>query len=83
MREGVRRRLNYEVKESRKRPDDWIVGAIDYDSEGEVYTAAFSGVAAEERAREYAVWKNSQARPSSWEPPPRYQTDSMTTSTQV
>ena len=46
------------VKELRDRRDCWLVGAIDYDSEGEMFNAVFSGVGAEARAREYAEWKN-------------------------
>jgi len=58
--------IAFEVKESRECLDDWIVGAVDYASEGEMYIAVFSGFAAEERALEYAAWKNSQEQPTSW-----------------
>ena len=50
--------IQFEVLEDRKTPGDWIVGAVDYDSEVEGYTAVFTGPNAEQRAREYARWKN-------------------------
>ena len=37
--------------------DDWRVEAIDFDNEGIVYVACFSGPEAKERAEEYAAWK--------------------------
>lgn len=43
--------------------DDWRVEAIDYENEGIVYVTCFSGPDAEERAEEYAAWKNNQRRP--------------------
>lgn len=51
--------LQYEVYESEESPGDWIAAAVDDSSEGEIYLALFSGPAAEERAREYALWKAS------------------------
>ncbi len=50
----------YEVIRSRDCPDDseWRAEAIDYASEGECYATIFSGPKAEERAKEYARWKN-------------------------
>lgn len=38
--------------------DVWRVEAINYEGDGEVYVAVFSGPGAEERAHEYADWKN-------------------------
>ena len=42
------------VVEVRDAPGDWLVEAIDYGSEGEIYRAVFSGPMAEQRARGYA-----------------------------
>ena len=42
------------VIEVRDAPGDWLVEAIDYGSEGEIYRAIFSGPMAEQRARDYA-----------------------------
>ncbi len=36
---------------------EWRVEAIDFDNEGIIYVACFSGPDARERAEEYAVWK--------------------------
>lgn len=63
---GVRRSepphsLYYECAPSRTTTDEWIVEAIDYGSEGEIYAAIFSGPGAKERAEEYASWKNRHA----------------------
>ncbi len=49
--------LEYEVTPSPKQADEWRVEAINYDREGEVYVAIFSGPEAKERAEEYATWK--------------------------
>jgi hypothetical protein len=54
--------MDYEVRQDRTNPEDWLVGAVDHESEGECYLTIFSGWYARERAREYADWKNSQAR---------------------
>lgn len=51
--------LTYECVKSRVCQDEWVVEAIDYGSEGQIYAATFSGPGAEERAREYAAWKNA------------------------
>lgn len=53
--------MNYEVQQSRLTPDEWVVEAIDHESEGEVYAALFSGPGAKERAEEYAAWKAFRA----------------------
>lgn len=41
--------------------DEWHVEAIDHDSEGECYVTSFVGLKAEERAKEYAAWKNGSS----------------------
>jgi hypothetical protein len=53
------RKLTWEASRSRDAvgDDEWRVEAIDYESEGEVYVAIFSGSEAKERAEEYAAWK--------------------------
>ena len=56
------RRLKYEVTESPEFSGHWHVEAID--DEGRVFVAVFSGPEAEERAREYADWKNGLRRAS-------------------
>ncbi len=50
--------MEYEVIESKHVPGEWIVEAINYDGEGEVYSAIFSGPDAKVRAEEYASWKS-------------------------
>jgi hypothetical protein len=52
--------VNYEVQPSRLTPDEWVVEAIEHESEGEVYAALFSGPGAQGRAEEYATWKTWQ-----------------------
>ena len=47
--------MEYEVKQD---GSEWRVEAIDYESEGEVYVAIFSGPQSQERAEEYADVKN-------------------------
>jgi hypothetical protein len=42
------------VVEARTVPGEWVVEAIDYGAEGEIYRAVFSGPMAEQRARDYA-----------------------------
>lgn len=52
--------LKYEVAEDKLFPSDWRVEASDYESDGECYVVIFAGPSAEERAREYADFKNNQ-----------------------
>ena len=52
--------LKYEVAEDKLYPGDWRAEATDHESEGECYIVIFAGLKAEERAREYAEFKNSQ-----------------------
>ncbi len=49
--------MTYNVVQSKGLFDEWRVEAIDYEREGEVYLTIFSGPLAEERAKEYATWK--------------------------
>lgn len=49
-------KLTYEIAESREYRGHWHVEAID--DEGRIFVAVFSGPEAENRAAEYADWKN-------------------------
>jgi hypothetical protein len=53
----------YECQQSRHCSEEYVVEAIDYASEGEIYAATFSGHGAKERAEEYAAWKNAKSAP--------------------
>lgn len=53
--------MTFEAVPDRVTPGEWRVEAINYASEGEVYVAIFAGPLAEERAKEYARWKNESA----------------------
>lgn len=48
------RGIDIDVVEARAVPGEWVVEAIDYGAEGEIYRAVFSGPMAEQRARDYA-----------------------------
>ena len=50
----------YEVVESRPYLGTWHAEAVD--DERRVFVAIFSGPEAEQRAREYATWKNASRR---------------------
>ena len=52
--------MRYGVAPCKYFSGEWIVEAIDFDGEGEVDLTRFSGPLAEDRAREYTAWKNSQ-----------------------
>ncbi len=54
--------MHYEVVESKQYSGHWHVEAIDGD--GRVFVVVFSGPSAEERAHEYASWKNSVLAPA-------------------
>jgi hypothetical protein len=49
--------MKWECAPSRWTRDEWVVEAIDHESEGEIYAALFSGPGAQARAEEYATWK--------------------------
>jgi hypothetical protein len=53
--------LQFEPKQDRLEPDAWRVEAIDYDRDGVVFIAVFSGPGAQDRAEEYAAFKNDGA----------------------
>ena len=54
--------MDHEVFQDESDSYDWRVGAVNHDSEGECYVTIFSGHEPEERAREYAAWKNAQVK---------------------
>lgn len=54
--------MEYEVGPDPEKPERWVAQAIDWDREGEVYTALFIGRDAEARARQYADWQNAALR---------------------
>jgi hypothetical protein len=49
--------MNYEAFND-KSSSDWRVEAVDFENEGNIYIAIFSGPDAQARAEEYAQWKN-------------------------
>lgn len=49
-------KLTYEVVADRLYPNNWRVEAIDTEA---IFVALFSGPEAENRARDYAAWKNA------------------------
>lgn len=50
--------LIYAVVPSRHVPGEWRAEAIDLAVDGECYVVIFSGPNSQERAEEYAAWKN-------------------------
>ncbi len=57
--------MNYDAFADKKTPGDWRVEAINFENEGNVYIAVFSGPGAQARAQDYAQWQNEiwQRRP--------------------
>jgi hypothetical protein len=51
--------MTYEIMKSSLTPDEWRVEAIDTTT-GDCYVALFSGPRAQQRAEEYAGFKNRQ-----------------------
>jgi hypothetical protein len=51
-------KIQYQAIPDKINPADWRVEGIDYEREGEVYVAIFSGPFARERATEYASFLN-------------------------
>lgn len=49
--------MTHEVIQSNRDPGEWRVEAIDYESDGQIYVAIFTGPDARQRAHEYAEWK--------------------------
>lgn len=53
------------------RDAGWVVEAIDFDNDGIVYRALFTGPSAEQRAKEYADWKRAANGPLQHRSEPR------------
>lgn len=53
--------MKYTVTQSRGIPDDWRVTSTEEREKGRVELAIFSGPRAQDRAHEYAAWKNQDA----------------------
>jgi len=51
------KQFNVEVVERKDTPGSWAVEAINYEGDGEIYMAVFSGPLAQNRATEYARMK--------------------------
>ena len=49
--------LKYEAVQDKRNPSEWRVEAIDIKS-GDVFVTVFSGPSAQDRANEYAAFKN-------------------------
>ncbi len=60
--QGMEDTMQHEVARSRGVQDEWRVEAIDHEGEGAVYVTLFSGHDAQQRAEEYAAWKNAPAQ---------------------
>jgi hypothetical protein len=58
----LRSSMRFEARQSSTDPTEWFVEAVNYNGDGEIYHALFSGPLAEERAHEYAEWKNHRQR---------------------
>lgn len=54
--------MTYEVVQDRRDATTWAAEAINHASEGEVYRAVFTGPNSQQRAQEYAAWKNEPVR---------------------
>jgi hypothetical protein len=52
--------LEFEVREDSQARGTWRVEAIDYDNEGVVYVAIFTGPRSHDRAEEYAAFKSRE-----------------------
>lgn len=50
--------IHYEVFEDKLHPGDWRAEFIDHADEGLCYVTIFSGPGAQQRAEEYAAYKN-------------------------
>lgn len=50
--------MKWQIVQSRTFIGEWRVEAIDYDDEGQLYVATFTGPGAKERAEEYSAFKS-------------------------
>jgi hypothetical protein len=53
------KQMEWTIVEDHSGSGDWRVEGIDFDNEGKVYVAIFSGPDARYRAGEYTEWKKS------------------------
>jgi hypothetical protein len=60
--------MTYEIMPSREHQGDWIASAVNDEGDGEMYLAFFSGPRSQQRAEEYAEWKNTGERRSEHRP---------------
>lgn len=60
-------RLGYQTKASSE--SSWEVSAIDDNDTGKIFITIFPGSDGEERAREYAAWKNGEITSPTHQPP--------------
>jgi hypothetical protein len=52
--------MKYEVKEAKAGSGEFLAIAVNEASHNEIFSALFCGPDAQQRAEEYAAWKNSQ-----------------------
>jgi hypothetical protein len=50
--------IEYEAFESKTVPGEWRAEACGIDDDGSCYVTIFTGPGAQQRAEEYAAWKN-------------------------
>ena len=51
--------MEWDIFKSEDGSGNWVVQAMDFDGDGEIYTVTFSDCNAKARAREYYNWKTS------------------------
>jgi hypothetical protein len=56
--------MKYEVKPSAEQPGAYVAVAVNEASHNEIFSAVFSGPNAQQRAEEYADWKNKELEPT-------------------
>jgi hypothetical protein len=55
--------MQHECFQDKNVPGQWRVEAFDLENEGECYVTIFPGSKGQERAHEYAAWKNAAIEP--------------------
>ena len=53
--------MEWDIFKSEDGSGNWVVQAMDFDGDGEIYTVIFSDFDAKARAREYYNWKTEVA----------------------
>jgi len=51
--------MEWDIFKSEDGSGNWVVQAMNFDGDGEIYTVTFSDLDAEGRAREYYNWKTN------------------------